>query len=85
MYLFVLFSDEGVSFATQKGVAISRSLVRYFKHNDMEDLENVLKDFQKESTKVNSSFPSPLLLGLREEDIYYGIMIIEYSSSYDIF
>jgi 7-keto-8-aminopelargonate synthetase-like enzyme len=50
-------SDEGVSFAIQKGVAISRSTIRYFKHNDMEDLESVLKDFQKETVKVN---PLPL-------------------------
>jgi serine palmitoyltransferase len=40
--------DEGVSFAIQKGVQISRSTVRHFKHNDMEDLERVLSEVQKD-------------------------------------
>lgn len=49
---YLIFSDEGVCFAIQKGIDISKSIVRYFKHNDMEDLERVLKEFQKESIKV---------------------------------
>ncbi|KNC69613.1 hypothetical protein SARC_17876, partial [Sphaeroforma arctica JP610] len=31
--------DKGVSFATQKGLYASRSTLRWFNHNDMEDLE----------------------------------------------
>jgi serine palmitoyltransferase len=46
------YRDEGVNFAIQKGVAISRSTIRYFKHNDMEDLEHILKEFQIGSAKV---------------------------------
>ncbi|KAG2225339.1 hypothetical protein INT45_005583 [Circinella minor] len=42
----LLVVDEGVSFAIQKGVQISRSNVRYFKHNDMQDLERVLDDIR---------------------------------------
>ncbi|KAI9255282.1 pyridoxal phosphate-dependent transferase [Sporodiniella umbellata] len=46
-----LVVDEGVSFAIQKGVQISRSIVRFYKHNDMEDLERVLNDIQAEHVK----------------------------------
>lgn len=42
------YSDEGVSFAVQKGVQISRSNIRWFKHNDMNDLERVLDDIRVE-------------------------------------
>jgi len=45
-------SDDGVSFAVQKGIQISRSIVRFYKHNDMEDLERVLSDIQSEHIKV---------------------------------
>ncbi|CAP27344.1 Protein CBR-SPTL-1, partial [Caenorhabditis briggsae] len=38
----VIFVDEGVNFAIQKGLQASRSRVEYFKHNDMEDLERLL-------------------------------------------
>jgi 7-keto-8-aminopelargonate synthetase-like enzyme len=46
-------SDEGVSFSVQKGVQISRSIVKTFKHNDMEDLERVLNDINTEHTVVS--------------------------------
>ncbi|KAJ3367514.1 serine palmitoyltransferase component [Kappamyces sp. JEL0680] len=38
-----LRTDECVNFAIQKGLQISRSNVKYFKHNDMEDLERLMK------------------------------------------
>ncbi|KAJ3280427.1 serine palmitoyltransferase component [Borealophlyctis nickersoniae] len=47
----LLIVDDGVSFATQKGVQISRSNVKYFKHNDLEDLERVLKQVQADDIK----------------------------------
>ncbi|KAI9340616.1 pyridoxal phosphate-dependent transferase [Pilaira anomala] len=43
-----LVVDDGVSFAIQKGVQISRSIIRTFKHNDMEDLERVLNEINTE-------------------------------------
>eukprot|EP00039_Didymoeca_costata_P000420 m.45496 g.45496 ORF g.45496 m.45496 type:complete len:488 (+) comp10252_c1_seq1:160-1623(+) len=43
----IIFYDEGVSFATQKGLEASRSLLIPFKHNDMDDLEEKLKAQQK--------------------------------------
>ncbi|KAJ3302877.1 serine palmitoyltransferase component [Kappamyces sp. JEL0829] len=39
----VILADECVNFAIQKGLQISRSNVKYFKHNDMEDLERLMK------------------------------------------
>lgn len=50
------FSDEGVSFAIQKGVQISRSIIRTFKHNDMEDLERVLNDIETEHAVVSFAY-----------------------------
>jgi len=44
--------DEGVDFAIQKGIQASRSKVVYFKHNDTEDLERLLKLQQMEDKKV---------------------------------
>jgi serine palmitoyltransferase len=47
----VIFADEGVHFAIQKGIQASRSKVVYFKHNDLDDLERVLKLQQVEDKK----------------------------------
>jgi len=40
----VIFVDEGVNFSIQQGILASRSDIRYFKHNDMNDLERLLKE-----------------------------------------
>lgn len=47
----IIFCDAGVNFAIQKGILASRSRVEYFKHNDMEDLERILKDQEKADKK----------------------------------
>lgn len=39
----IIYVDKGVNFAVQKGVQASRSRVEWFEHNDMEDLERLLK------------------------------------------
>lgn len=43
----VIFCDEGVHFAIQQGILASRSRVVYFKHNDVDDLERLLKEQEK--------------------------------------
>lgn len=48
----IVFADEGVHFAIQKGIIASRSDVRYFKHNDVDDLERLL-DEQVEADRKN--------------------------------
>lgn len=47
----VIFADEEVNFAIQKGLAASRSLIRFFKHNDMEDLERQLEEERQKDLK----------------------------------
>ncbi|KAJ1977608.1 serine palmitoyltransferase component [Dimargaris xerosporica] len=44
----LIICDEAVNFGVQKGIQITRSQVRYFKHNDMADLERILKEVQAE-------------------------------------
>lgn len=38
-----VFVDEKVNFSIQKGLDASKSTIKYFKHNDVEDLEKLLK------------------------------------------
>ncbi|UXI21935.1 Nidogen-2 [Sarcoptes scabiei] len=40
----VIFVDENVSFPIQQGLIASRSNIKYFKHNDMEDLKRLLEE-----------------------------------------
>lgn len=40
----IVFADEKVNFAIQKGLDASRSSVRYFKHNDIKHLECMLEE-----------------------------------------
>lgn len=47
----VIFADESVHFAIQKGIQASRSKVVYFKHNDLKDLERILKEQQSEDKR----------------------------------
>ncbi|XP_069686959.1 serine palmitoyltransferase 1 [Periplaneta americana] len=48
----VIFVDENVNFAIQKGLDASRSKIKFFKHNDMADLERLLME-QEELDKKN--------------------------------
>ena len=48
--------DDSVSLAIQKGVAISRANMTYFKHNDLNDLENILIKICKEEASVFFNF-----------------------------
>lgn len=50
-------SDEAACFAIQKGLQASRSFIKYFKHNDMEDLERLLKEQELEDQKVWTELP----------------------------
>jgi serine palmitoyltransferase len=40
----IIFCDEGVCFAVQKGLVASRSKIKYFRHNDMDHLEQLLEE-----------------------------------------
>ena len=40
----IVFCDEGANLAIKKGIEASRSKVRYFKHNDVDDLRALLEE-----------------------------------------
>ena len=44
----VIVADKAVNFPIRKGIQVSRSIVRWYEHNDMEDLERVLQRVVKE-------------------------------------
>lgn len=44
----VIVADKAVNFPIRKGLQISRSAVRWYEHNDMDDLERVLQRVVKE-------------------------------------
>jgi serine palmitoyltransferase len=47
----ILVCDKSVNYAIRKGLQISRSTIRWYEHNDMEDLERVLLQVKKEQAK----------------------------------
>ncbi|XP_062340421.1 serine palmitoyltransferase 1 isoform X2 [Osmerus eperlanus] len=47
----IVFVDEAACFSIQKGLQASRSFIKYFKHNDMDDLERLLKEQEIEDQK----------------------------------
>eukprot|EP00112_Aurelia_sp_Birch-Aquarium-sp1_P005789 Seg1656.10 transcript_id=Seg1656.10/GoldUCD/mRNA.D3Y31 product="Serine palmitoyltransferase 1" protein_id=Seg1656.10/GoldUCD/D3Y31 len=47
----IIFCDDGVGFAIQKGILASRSKVYWFRHNDMADLERKLKEQEQRDIK----------------------------------
>jgi serine palmitoyltransferase len=47
----IIVADRGVNFALQKGLQISRSTIRWFDHNDLKSLEEVLQNVEKERRK----------------------------------
>lgn len=47
----IIVADKAVNYAIRKGLQISRSTVRWYEHNDMEDLERVLQKVVKDQAK----------------------------------
>ncbi|KAH7883087.1 serine palmitoyltransferase [Phlebopus sp. FC_14] len=47
----IIVADRAVNFAIQKGINISRSTVRWFDHNDLKSLEDVLISVERERKK----------------------------------
>lgn len=47
----VIVADKAVNYAIRKGIQISRSTVRWYEHNDMEDMQRVLERVIKEQAK----------------------------------
>lgn len=49
----LLIADEGVYEPIQTAINLSRAQVRYFRHNDMEDLERVLREVAEEDRRLD--------------------------------
>ena len=47
----VIVADRSVNFAIQKGIESSRSTIRWYDHNDLKSLEDVLISVEKERKK----------------------------------
>ncbi|XP_065218587.1 serine palmitoyltransferase 1 [Planococcus citri] len=60
----VIFADERVNFAIQRGIEASRSTVFYFKHNDFRHLESLIKswDDSHQDKKSNSKIRKFLIV-----------------------
>jgi len=67
-------ADRGVNFAIQKGIQISRSTVRWYDHNDLKSLEEVLESVEKERKKRRQPLTRRFIIteGVFEKD---GAMI----------
>lgn len=44
----IIVADKAVNYAIRKGLQISRSTIRWYEHNDLHDLERVLRQVTKE-------------------------------------
>lgn len=49
---FLLFSDEGVHWGIQNGLHLSRSTIVYFKHNNMDSLQNILEKVTQDNKRA---------------------------------
>ena len=47
----IIVADRAVNYAIRKGIQISRSTVRWYDHNDVEDMERVLDKVVREQRK----------------------------------
>jgi serine palmitoyltransferase len=47
----IIVADKACNYAIRKGIQISRSMVRWYEHNDMDDLQRVLEKVTKEQAK----------------------------------
>lgn len=47
----IIVADRGVTFAIQKGLQISRSTIKWFDHNDLKSLEDVLISIEKDTKR----------------------------------
>lgn len=63
-------ADKGVNFAIQKGLQISRCTIKWYEHNDLADLERVLKMVEKDAKRKGGPLKRRFIVteGLFEND-----------------
>ena len=47
----IIVADKAINYAIRKGIQISRSTVRWYKHNNIEDMQRVLEKVVREQSK----------------------------------
>ncbi|KAG8216221.1 serine palmitoyltransferase [Butyriboletus roseoflavus] len=66
----IIVADRSVNLAIQKGIQISRSTIRWFDHNDLKSLEDVLISVEKERKKRKAPLTRRFIIteGIFERD-----------------
>jgi len=66
----IVVLDRGVNFAIHKGAQLSRSTIRYFDHNDLKSLEEVLQAIDKDQKKKKAPLTRRFIIteGIFEND-----------------
>ncbi|CAN6466260.1 unnamed protein product [Victoria cruziana] len=94
----IVIADEGVHWAIQNGLYLSRSTIKFFKHNDMKSLESLMEKITKENQRVkklrryivveaiyqNSGQIAPLDEIIRLKEKYRFRVLIEESNSFGV-
>lgn len=47
----IIVADSALNYSARKGIQISRSTIRWYEHNNMDDLERVLQKITKEQAR----------------------------------
>lgn len=70
----IIVADRGVNFAIHKGLQLSRSTIRWYAHNDMDDLERVLSSVDREIRRKGGKLTKRFIVteGVFEND---GMMV----------
>ena len=70
----IIVADRSVNFAIQKGIQISRCTIRWFDHNDLGSLEEVLLSIDKERKKRRTPLTRRFIIteGIFQKD---GVMV----------
>lgn len=70
----IIVADRGVNFAIHKGLQLSRSTIRWYAHNDMDDLERVLASVDREIRRKGGKLTKRFIVteGVFEND---GMMV----------
>ncbi|ORX41190.1 putative serine C-palmitoyltransferase [Kockovaella imperatae] len=70
----IIVADRGVNFAIQRGLQISRSQIRWYAHGDMEDMERVMQQVEKERKRKGGKLTKKFIVteGIFEND---GMMV----------
>lgn len=70
----ITFRDDQVNFPIQKGLQASRSVIRFFKHNDPRHLEQMFEEQRQNDLKVWQKIPYLIYVN----NIYNIMMILKF-------